>query len=396
MTHQQRVSRWSRRFVLVGAAFLVCWQVVVLAGGERQAGLLLGLLGFVFHTIFGKAYSLVPTYFDRTLATTRLLPLHLVFASAGTILLAFDAQYGNTLVGQGGAVLWASGVIVFLATLGWTLRDNLSGRETGTSEASANRRGVDRVANLFVPLALAYLAFGTYELVAATTVVPPVFDGYAPRAVHLLATGTGALLVFALGFRLLPRFLVASPPRPLVWVVLSSGAVAPVILAASLPAGRWFRLGALLQSVAVVGFAVAVWVLYARSDRRRVGFYGVLACTVAGIAGIGLGVVFAFDQTTVDLVAAHRRLNVGGFLGLAIVGVSYQFYPPTVSSLPRTGDRTALAAVVLIFAGVLFEAAALAVGLDAGVPAGQLAVLIGACLHLSLLVGVFYTGRRNG
>ncbi len=389
MTHQQQVSRWSRRFVLVGGVFLVCWQVVVLAGGERQAGLMLGLLGFVFHTIFGKAYSLVPTYFNRTLATTRLLPAHLLFASSGTVLLAFDVQYGGTLAGQAGAVLWAGGVAVFLGMLGWTIYDNVTGRETGTSKANADRRSVDRVANFFVPVALAYLAFGTYELLASTTAVPPVFDGYTPRAVHLLATGTAALLVFALGFRLLPRFLVASPPRPLVWVVLPAGAAAPAILAASLPAGGWFRLGALLQSLAILGFAVAFWMLFIRSNRRRVGFYGVLACTVAGLGGIALGLVFAFDQSTVDLIAAHRRLNVLGFLGLAIVGVSYQFYPPAVSVLPGIDDKTAFTAIGLICGGLLLETAALALGFDVGVSVGQLVVLVGACLHLLILLGVF-------
>jgi len=52
--------------------------------------------------------------------------------------------------------------------------------------------------------------------------------------------------VFALGFRLLPRFLVSS-----------------------FGFGRWFRLGAGLEAVALVGFAVAYADTFVRSERRR-------------------------------------------------------------------------------------------------------------------------------
>jgi len=396
MTAAERSSRWARRFVLAGAAFLLVWQAGELAGVARRTGVTLGLLGFVFHTVFGKAYSLVPTYFDRDLATTRLMPAQLGLSIAGTALLAVAGEFPDAAVasvgvsaGAAGAVLWAGGVAVFLGTIGWTVRDNLSGAETGTGEHNADRRAVDRLANLFVPVALLYLGIGSYALLAAETGVPTLVDGYPPRATHLLAAGSGALLVFAVGFRLLPRFLVAAPPRPLVALVLPTGALGPALLAVDLPAGRWFRAGAALQALAVGGFAVAFWVLYARSDRRRVGFYGVLVATVAGLLAVALGLAFAVDAPTADLVSAHRRLTVLGFLGLTIVGVSYQFYPPGVGTFPGAGGRTALVAIALLFGGLLVETGGLAADVGLVTLAGRAAGVAGAATHLFLLAGLF-------
>jgi hypothetical protein len=389
MTAPERSSRWSRRFVFAGATLLVCWQVVELAGLARQTGVVLGLLGFVFHTIFGKAYSLVPTYFDRDLATTRLMPVHLACSLSGTVLLAADAELSRDALGTAGAILWAGGVLLFLGTIGWTIRDNLAGAETATGEHSADRRAVDRAANLFVPVALTYLAVGSYELLAIESALPVLFDGYAPRATHLLAVGGGALVVFAVGFRLLPRFLVASPPRPLVAVVLPAGAVGPALLAWGLPAGDLFRVGAVVQATAVAGFAVAFWVLYARSERRRVGFYGVLAATVAGLVGVALGLLFAFDAPTADLVTAHRRMNVLGFLGLAIVGVSYQFYPPAVADFLADGDRAALVILVALAGGLALEVGGLVTGVEPVTVVGLTIGTAGALAHAGVLAGLF-------
>lgn len=397
MTDAERTSRWSRRFVLAGAVFLVVWQIAALADTRPHAPLVFGVLGFVLHTVFGKAYSLLPTYFDRDLATTRLLPVHFGLVLTGTALLALAPELARLDVDPAvldvalvGRLAWAGGVAVFLGTMFWTIRDNPTGAETATSETKAHRQRVDRVANFFVPIALLYLAVGTWELLAAGSGLPGIFDGYRPRTTHLLAAGTASLLVFAVGFRLLPRFLVATPPFALVLVVLPSGAIAPALLAAHLPVGRLFQVAAVLQATAIGGFAVAYWVLYRRSDRRRVGFYGVLAGTVAGIIGIGIGLIFAFEGINSALLAVHRRSNVLGFVGLTIVGISYQFYPPAVGTLPGIGDRTALGVIATIFAGLLLELAGALWGVKPVVTGGRVLVLAGAVVHLYLLAGLFH------
>lgn len=389
MTTAETTSRWARRFVLVGAGGLLLWQLGELAGIARRTAVVLGVLGFVFHTVFGKAYSLVPAYFDCDLATARLMPIHLGCSLSGTLLLAFAIETERATIGAVGSTLWGVGVALFLGTLGWSLRGNLIGAETGTGSANAERRGVDRLSNALVPVVLAYLALGTYGLLAAYTPLPLLLDGYLPRSSHLLAAGAAALLLFAVGFRLLPRFLGASPPLAGVAVVLSAGALGPGLLAVGLPAGVWFRLGAVLEAIAVVGFATTFAVLWWRSPRTRVGFYGVVAGMIAGVVAAGLGLSVAFGVATPAATTAHFRLNVLGLLGLSIVGVTYQFYPPAVGTFRGASDRSALAAIALIAVGLLVEVAGLLAAVDAAVVVGRIGAGAGALLHVSLLVGLF-------
>jgi hypothetical protein len=71
----------------------------------------------------------------------------------------------------------------------------------------------------------AHLAAGAYATVAGRTPLPLLFDGYLPRASHLLAAG--------------------------------------------LPGGLLLQTGAVLKAVAVVGFALAYAGLYRQTNRNR-------------------------------------------------------------------------------------------------------------------------------
>lgn len=388
MTTAERISRWARRFVLVGAGWFAVWQIAVLAGVSHRAVVVIGVLGFVFGTVFGKGYSLVPSYFDRSLATTRLLPVHLFAASLGPALLAVGIETATPTLRIAGAATWLLAVGIFVGTIGATIRDNPLGSETGTGDASGHREALDRTANRFLPIVLGYLLVGSYGLLAAETALPTVFDGYPPRTAHLLAAGGGLLLIFTIGFRLLPRFFVASVERPLAVVVLTSGAVGPAVIAFSLPAGGLFVVGAAVQATAVTGYAVAIGLLFTRSDRRRVGLYGVVAAAGAGVLAVVIGLLFAFDGVTAARVAAHARLNLLGLLGLTIVGVSYQFYPPGVSSQPLVDDRTAALALGLLGGGVLVEVGGTLSGLPMATTVGQVLAAGGGVVHVLVVTAV--------
>lgn len=348
------VSRWAQRFLLVGVAFLVLSQVAAIAGLPARVTTVAGLQGFVCVVAFGKAYSLVPSYFDRTLAWPVAPALHLPLAAAGVAALVVAPVAGvpTAAFAETGAVLWAAGVCLFVATLAVTLRGNPLGAETGTSDANADRERTDRLANAFMPVALAYLLAGTYELLAGTVGLPTLLGGEYVRVAHLLAAGFATLLLLSVGFRLLPRFLVVDSPTWLPWLVLPAGALGPLLIAAGLYRGPVFRLGAGLEAMAVGGFALAYAVLFARSDRRRVGLWGPLLGAGAGAVGVGLGLQFAFDALQADLATLHRRLNVFGFLGLTIVGLLYQFYPPAVGEWPGASDRAAGLTLATMAAGV--------------------------------------------
>lgn len=390
------VTRWSRRYVGVGAGFLVAWQIAALLGVSRHVQVFFAVFGFVFHVVFGKAYALVPTYFERTLSPARGPAVQFPLTTLGTATLAIAALGGPSGLAIVGAALWMAGITVFVGSLVWTLRGNLTGRETGTGEANADRRAVDRYANLFVPVVLTYLVVGSYDLLAGQLILagkvalPTIIADSTPGVAHLLAAGGAALLIFAVGFRLLSRFLVAYPPRLLVAIVLPAGALGPAIIAATLPVGPWFRVGAVLEATAVIGFAIAYIALFRQSDRRRVGFYGVLAGVLAGLAAALFGLSFAFVGLSVDHVMAHFQLNVLGFLGLTIVGVSYQFYPPAVGPLPGSSDRMAMTSMLLIGGGLGVEVVGLLAGQPVVITVGRLAGLGGALVFAYLLAGLLF------
>lgn len=396
MTSSATVSRWSRGFVAASACWLVIWQAATLAGSPRRTLVTLGLFGFVLHMLFGKAYSLVPSYFDRELAVSRAPSVHLPLAVAGTGCLAVAPLAAvGPVVGTVGALLWAAGVTVFLMTILATIRDNLTGAETGTGDHNADRRPVDRAANAVMPVAFLYLALGSYATLAARLALPMLVDGYPPRVSHLLAAGTAALLVFAIGFRLLPRFLVATPPRSLVYVVLPAGALGPALLAFGLPSGPLLKAGAVVESVAVVGFAAAYGWLFRTTERNRLAFYGILAGALAGLAVISFGSFFAFEGIHPAMVVAHYRLALLGFLGLTIVGVAFQFYPPTVARFPLAGERLAIGILLGLAGGLAVEVAGIVAGFHPAVLGGRVLTFLGAVGYAYLLLGLFVQRARG-
>lgn len=386
---QRDTSTLARRFLIASVFFLLCWQVGILVGISRQTSVVLGLYGFVFHTIFGKAYSLVPTYFNRSL-TVRWAPgVQLTLTTLGVILLAYASSAGRSpLVGSVGAVSWIVGILVFLISIGWSIRTNLTGRETATGTPNASRAAVDRVANGFMLVAIAYLAVGSYGTLAIYTGLP-AFGLSFPRVTHLLGAGAAAGLLFAVGFRLLPRFLVADPPRWLVAIVLPTGAIGPAILATNLGIAPWFQIGALLEVIAVIGFTATYLTLLHQSERHRIGFYGVLVGVISGTLGVSIGLSFAFNSLTAALVTAHLRANLLGFLGTSIVGVVFQFYPPAVGSFRGASDRTGALAIGCLGGGLFTEIVGLVAGVTAIITIGEVVALCGASLYTYLLLGLF-------
>ncbi len=285
-----------------------------------------------------------------------------------------------------GTTLWAGGVAVFLGTLGWTIRDNVTGAATGTGGPNAHREPVDRTANVAVPIALGYLALAAGGALATTA----GFESMLPQQLsHLLAAGTAALFVFGVGFRLFPRFLVAEAPRPVVTVVIVAGAVGPALLGFGLFDRRLLLIGGIMEAIAVVGFALSYIGLFLRSERRRVGFYVVLVAVVAGVVGIGLGLTIAATGRSPALVSAHYRAMLAGFLGLTVVGAAFQFYPPAVGVWPYSNDRTALVTIGLLGGGLGVQLLGLIGRFGWIISVGTAAGALGALLYTYLLLAAF-------
>ncbi|MCJ0621083.1 hypothetical protein JZX76_16675 [Haloarcula hispanica] len=378
----ERVSRW---FVTASALFFVGLHAAMAVAAPRRVVVTLGLHGFVLHVLFGKAYALVPSYFNRDLAWDRGPAVQFPLSVLGTAGLAL-APLGPPWLQPVGTTLWAGGVAVFLGTLGWTIRDNVTGAATGTGGPNAHREPVDRTANVAVPIALGYLALAAGGALATTA----GFESMLPQQLsHLLAAGTAALFVFGVGFRLFPRFLVAEAPRPVVTVVIVAGAVGPALLGFGLFDRRLLLIGGIMEAIAVVGFALSYIGLFLRSERRRVGFYVVLVAVVAGVVGIGLGLTIAATGRSPALVSAHYRAMLAGFLGLTVVGAAFQFYPPAVGVWPYANDRTALVTIGLLGGGLGVQLLGLIGRFGWIISVGTAAGALGALLYTYLLLATF-------
>lgn len=420
-------TRGARAFVAVGVGWFVCWNLAVLAGVSRPATVVLGLYGFVFSVIFGKAYALVPSYFDRQLAAPSAPLVHLPLAVLGVLGL-FAARVHPTdplggavetvgLTGSQwlaiGAVAWFTGVCVFVGTLAWTVRDNLSGAETGTAGPNRHREPVDRAANAVVPVVGLYLLWGSFVPVLdaltdvrGTISIPRVELGslsvesttlvLVPAGAagsHVLAAGTATLLLFGIGFRLLPRFLVGTPRLALVVIALSAGAVAPALLVADFQGGAIFAVGATLLAVAIVAYGLTVVELVLASERDRVGHRAIAVGGAFGIVAVGIGWAMGLGHVDLGLADAHYRLAIGGFLGLTIVGVTYQFYPPAIGETVGVGNRSAGAVALALAAGFVVEAAGTWLT-DADVERlGSTLVLIGSIGYAWILLSIFVERR---
>lgn len=173
-------SRRSRRFAVAGVGFLLVWQVAAFAGLAWPTQTVLGILGFVFHVVFGKAYALIPAYFDRSVAVPAAVAVQLPLTVVGVAALAGWIAGGPQWLGPLGAVAWGLGVMLFFGTLEWTIRDNPTGAETGTSDANVHSRTVDRLANAAIPFVFVFLAVGPGELLALTTGVPALLGAGWP------------------------------------------------------------------------------------------------------------------------------------------------------------------------------------------------------------------------
>lgn len=384
-----QVSTGARRFVIVSVLFLLATQITIFVSASRRVVVTLALYGFVFNMIFGKGYALIPSYFNRTLTFTHAPTIHLplsVLGIFGLIGTTQDIAHAQRV----GAIMWCSGVVVFVGTIGWTIRDNILGGDTGTGDANADRETVDRISNLFIPIVLAYFIIGSVELLAFSVDVPTLITNTPAQVSHLLGAGAATLLLFAIGFRLFPRFLVSHPPIILVAIVLSAGAIGPIFITVGLQS-QLLVVGLAIEATAVAGFAVTFVILFVRSSRRRVGLYAVFCGMCAGIIGITLAALLVLNGRTDAVVTAHYRTMLIGFLGFSIIGAAYQFYPPAVGTLPGATDRTALISIGLLAIGLFVQIGGLLGRMGAIIKAGEVSGLVGVIIYTYLIGAAFET-----
>ena len=80
-----------------------------------------------------------------------------------------------------------------------------------------------------------------------------------------------------------------------------------------------------------------------------------------------------------------------GFLGLTIMGIAYQFYPPAIGTLRGASDRTARVSIGTIAGGLLFQVIGFIEQVSFVIQVGKLLTFIGTLMYAYLLIAVFQT-----
>jgi nitrite reductase (NO-forming) len=214
-------------------------------------------------------------------------------------------------------------------------------------------------------------------------------------ALHLALLGGVSQLVLGVGQFFVCAFLATDPPsRRLVAGQLLAWNGGTVLVAVGVPTatGSLIDAGAALIGLGLLLFAVALGAMRRRSlQRARWAVRWYQACAACLGVGALVGVMLARGTPWPygSLLGAHLALNVGGWLGTAIVGTLHTFFPSlTRTRLRYPGLQGATFTLWLLGVGLLTVGAAFAltllivagwVGLaSAGV---LLAANLGACLR---------------
>lgn len=382
------VGRWTRAFTVASGLSYVLLGILVAVDAGRVALAVVGLFGFVLPMVFGMAYVLLPPYVGRTFRPAWIPGLHFAATAVGGLGLGWWAVLdGPWVVGRAGVVAWSFGVALFVGGLARVVIPAVRDDPAGVLRLGDRPQRSTRLATVLLPVGLAALLSGTgWLLVAATS--PVAVRLALPGVVHATGAGFAALLVFALGARLLRGFFHVDPPRWLAWLVLLPGAVGPLLLAAT-PAGSGpFVVGGILEAAAMVAYLALVALVAVRTDTRRVGIVGVLLGAVAGVVAAVVALVSVLGPAT-WLLDLHAVLVLAGFFGLTIVGYAFQFFPVTTGRVPGATRRGALAVFGLLAGGLAGHTAGVLAARPLVAAAGGWVLTAGAAGSLWLVTARF-------
>ncbi|MHB8606212.1 MAG: hypothetical protein ACYDCK_13260 [Thermoplasmatota archaeon] len=277
--------------------------------------------------------------------------------------------------------LWSLGAAFHLAVMLVTF-----GRPRGLRALRGRR--LDRAAMRMLDAAsLAYLA--------ATAVAAPLATARRvaiPVVAHLALAGFVTLTIVTVATHILPRFTGAAFPPRVLATFTPLVATGPALLAAGVTGdARVFAAGAALEATGLALFAVNVLVMLARSSRPRAAFAGYVLACVSILAGVGLGVLFAFDPPTRAFAPAHGVANAFGFVGGFVFGAAADLYAPAVRRGSRALAVQTLVATTTLALGVATTFAAILAGSPGLARAGMALVALAGCL---LFAGAVATVAR--
>ncbi len=393
-----------RLAIAASLLFLVLWVASSLAiavatavGASEVAGffvepswnLYLPTLGFIGLMIMGMAQQFIPLYSGRELWSGRGAMVQIVTSIAGVVLvLAAPALVPF------GLALWVVGTLLFILWIVMTIRSpKLPVRPQGKHAEfhSMDRLGIPMTSAAVVYLVAASLGF----LLASPYDAPfvPFTTVHWFSFFHLYTLGFIALMIFGVWFHLFPRFTDSVPNLKLAKTITAMALPGPAMVALTMPfltsasMEFVFALFAVFEAIAAVLFALLILDLWNRSERRRPasafnatgGLWLILGVTFASLFGIA-------PQTTLEWVPAHGWINLFGFAGFEIFGVTHEVLPPFTSMGLRVSRGVTRADYLLASAGLAAVVLSFALPfLGAPVDGAWLAVL-GFAVLLAMVV----------
>ena len=341
----------------------------------REWEFYLPALGFIGLMIMGMAQQFIPLYSGRELWSGRGALVQVATSVAGVALVLAGPLVSPSLE-PAGLGLWLFGTLLFLAWIVLTLRS-----EKLPVRPQAKHIEFHALDALGIPMtsaAVLYLIAASVGFLLASPAGAPLVPVAAVNwfsFFHLYTLGFIALMVFGVGFHLFPRFVDAVPNVTLARIVATIALPGPVLVALTMPflgdptAGWVFGIFAVLEAASAVLFAVLVLDLWSRSARRRpatrfpaaAGLWLILGVTFASLFGIA-------PRLTLEWAPAHGWINLFGFAGFEIFGVTHEVLPPFTSMGLRVSRgvtradfgfaSAGLAMLVLSYAATLFGSAA--------------------------------------
>ncbi|HYM39954.1 MAG TPA: hypothetical protein VEY12_07410 [Thermoplasmata archaeon] len=339
---------------------MVAGQAVLVAPlSGAEWGLYLPALGFVGLMIMGMAQQFVPLYSGREMWSGRGALVQIAASVAGVSLIVLSPWVSPVLESMG-LGLWLLGTLLFLV---WILKTVRSPKvAAGPQGKHPGFHTMDRLGIPMTSAAVVYLIAASTGFLLASPPGAPLVPIAADRwfsFFHLYTLGFILLMVFGVGFHLFPRFADAVPDLRVAKVIVAMALPGPALVALTMPflddpsVEVVFAVFAVFEAVAAILFALTILSLWLRSEHRRPASMFTATSGLWLILGVAFASLFGIaPNTTLEWVPVHGWINLFGFAGFEIFGVTHEVLPPFTSMGLKVSRRVTRVDFVLANAGL--------------------------------------------
>ncbi len=377
-------------------ALLALATAMAFAGYSRtyprwwEAAISLAVLGGVFPMILAVNTRIVPVFSRRDWVSPGLVRLMVALAIAGGwIVFAGRAEGIEFLIAAGSAVSLAAGAL-FLANLARLFRGKPV--RPGPPVPFPEQSQADKVAIGFTRLSAIWLLVGlTIGLVVA--IHTPQTGRWELVWAHAMLVGFAFSMATGVTYHVLPRWTNGrwrSIGALKVHYYVTLVALPLMVLALAIDSQVLFHMAAPLQA-AVIALWIGNCLPFIRKLPRptAIGFGGAVAALAVGI---GLGMSFAVTPANGALLRpVHAELNLFGWAGLLITGVTY-YLAPRFAGSPLHWPRLLPLQLGLTIGGLALSVALVWLRIE-GHDAGEMVGIAHlACASGLALMGVMVAG----